>query len=142
MALIFGNEKMKNRIEKAQKDNQIFEKELSQTIIKCAFEVYNKLGYGFLEKVYENSLMVELAQKNIKAAQQVPITVYYKNKVVGEYKADILVEDKIIIELKAEKFLNKEHAAQILNYLKASKIKIGYLINFGVKGVEFKRFIF
>jgi len=122
--------------------SQIFEKDLSRLIIKCAFEVYNQLGYGFLEKVYENSLILELLEHDIKAVQQTPIKVYYKNKVVGEYKADILVEDKIIIELKAEKFLNKEHASQILNYLKATKIKIGYLINFGLKGVEFKRFVF
>ncbi len=125
-----------------QKSKPILEKELSRLIIKCAFEVYNRLGYGFLEKVYENSLMLELADHNIKAEQQVPLTVYYKNKIVGEYKADILAENKIILELKAEKCLNKEHAAQILNYLKATKIKIGYLINFGVHGVEFKKFVY
>ncbi len=128
--------------EKDQNERIIFEQELSRLIIKCAFEVFNRLGYGFLEKVYENSLIIELRANGIQAEQQVPLKVYYKNNVVGEYKADILVERKIILELKAEKNLNKAHASQVLNYLKASHIKIGYLINFGVQGVEFKRFVF
>ena len=128
--------------EKNQNESTVFEKELSRLIIKCAFEVFNRLGYGFLEKVYENSLIFELKENGIRAEQQVPLKVYYKNKIVGEYKADILVEGKIILELKAEKYLNKEHASQLLNYLKASQIKIGYLINFGLKGVEFKRYVF
>ena len=119
----------------------IYEKELSDRIIKCAFEVHNKLGYGFLEKVYENSLMVELKRNNINAQQQSPITVRYKNMIVGEYRADILVENKILIELKAEKTLHKEHEAQLLNYLKATDIKLGYLINFGKEKLEFKRMI-
>jgi GxxExxY protein len=128
--------------EKNQNESIVFEKELSRLIIKCAFEVFNRLGYGFLEKVYENSLIFELKENGIRAEQQVPLKVYYKNKIVGEYKADILVDGKIILELKAEKYLNKEHASQLLNYLKASQIKIGYLINFGLKGVEFKRYVF
>ncbi len=128
--------------EKNQNESIIFEKELSRLIIKCAFEVFNRLGYGFLEKVYENSLLIELKANGVQAEQQVPLKVYYKNNVVGEYKADILVERKIILELKAEKHLNQAHASQLLNYLKASHSKIGYLINFGAQGVEFKRYVF
>ena len=129
-------------IEQDKNNKIIFEKELSRIIIKCAFEVFNRLGYGFLEKVYENSLSFELKENGIQAEQQFPIKVYYKNNLVGEYRADILVERKIILELKAEKQLNNEHVPQLLNYLKASHIKIGYLINFGANGVEFKRFVF
>jgi GxxExxY protein len=115
-------------------------KDLTYKILGCCFEVYNELGYGFLEKVYQKALFEELRLKSIKAKMEKPITVYYKEINVGDYKADILVEDKIILELKAEKTYNKIHEAQLINYLKATSIKVGYLINFGQKKVAFERF--
>ncbi len=122
-------------------NQNILEKNLSDKIIGCAFKVYNVLGYGFLEKVYENSLAQELKANGILVEQQFAIAVYYNSQNVGEYKADLWVEKKIIIELKAEKYLNTQHLSQLLNYLKATNINLGYLVNFGIEKVEFKRLI-
>lgn len=119
----------------------IYEKELSDKIINCAFVVHKNLGYGFLEKVYENSLKLELEEAGLKVKQQVGLDVFYKNKIVGEFRADLVVEDKIVLELKAERRLNQEHLTQLINYLKVSKIRLGYLINFGKNRLEFKRII-
>ena len=113
-------------------------KELTGQIIKIFFRVYNKLGYGFLEKIYENALMIELKEEKIHAVAQAPIQVCYKGQILGEYFADILAENKIIIEIKAAKFLVEEHEAQLLNYLKATNIEVGLLLNFGPKP-EFKK---
>jgi GxxExxY protein len=100
--------------------------------------VYNKLGYGFLEKVYENAMMKEFKKGGIPAISQPPINVIYDNEIIGEYFADILVDNRVIIELKAAKCLSEEHEAQLLNYLKATDMEVGLLLNFGVKP-EFKR---
>ena len=108
-------------------------KELTERIIKIFYKVYGKLGYGFLEKVYENAMMIEFNMEGITANAQAPIKVLYEGKVVGEYYADILVEDKIIIELKASNNLTGENEAQLLNYLKATHIEVGLLFNFGPK---------
>lgn len=118
-----------------------YEKELTYQIIGIAMEVYNELGFGFLEKVYENSLLIAFKEKGLNVKNQVPIDVYYHNEKVGEYVADLVVEDKVIIELKAIEKLNKVHSAQLLNYLKAMNIKIGLLINFSNKGLEYKRVV-
>jgi GxxExxY protein len=95
--------------------------------------VYNQLGFGFSEKVYENAMMIKTAQRNLKAVQQAPISVYFESKLVGEYFADIFIEDKVLVELKAVSILSKAHEAQLMNYLKATGIKVGLLINFGDK---------
>ena len=105
------------------------------------FEVNRELGAGFLEKVYENALMVELAGVKLKAESQVPIKVRYKGVEVGEYFADIVVEKQVLLELKAVDSLQKTHEAQLLNYLKATGYKIGLLINFTHPKAEIKRFI-
>lgn len=115
--------------------------ELTEFIIKAFYNVYNSLGYGFLEKVYENSMMIELKSLGLTCERQKPISVYYKNCTVGEYFADIIVENKVIIELKAAEALIEEHEAQLLNYLKATEIEVGLLFNFGKKP-QFKRQIF
>ena len=121
----------------------IYEKELSDKIIGCAFEVYNTLGNCFLEKVYEHALMVEFEINKIDVVNQAPLKVYYKNHIVGNYFADILVQDKIILELKVVNHLENIHKAQLLNYLQASKIKIGYLLNFGhLERLEFQRLVY
>jgi GxxExxY protein len=116
-------------------------KELTYLINGAVFEVNRVLGPGFLEKVYENSMMVELKKRNLKAQAQVPVKVEYKGEIVGEYFADIVVEDRIILELKAIESLQKIHEAQLLNYLKATDYKIGLLINFTYPKAEIKRFV-
>ncbi|MEK7822629.1 MAG: GxxExxY protein [Nitrospirota bacterium] len=123
-------------------DNQdIKYKELTEKIIKIFYKVYNKLGYGFLEKVYENALMIELRKEDIYAVNQSPIKVSYDGEIIGEYYADILVEGKVLLEIKAAKNLAEEHEAQLLNYLKATDSEVGLLLNFGPKP-EVKRKVF
>lgn len=107
--------------------------DLTQQIIGIFYEVYNILGYGFLEKVYENALALRLRKAGRKVTQQQPITVHFDNHVIGEYCADIVVDDIIIIELKAVTQLAPEHHAQLLNYLKATQYEVGLLLNFGPK---------
>ncbi len=107
--------------------------ELTEKVIKAFYAVYNILGYGFLEKVYENALLIELAKMNLSAIAQSPIQVFYDEMLVGEYLSDILVEKCVIVEIKAAKNLMLEHEAQLLNYLKATNIEVGLLLNFGPK---------
>ena len=104
---------------------------LTETIIGCAFEVHNVLGAGFLEKVYENALRIELLKQGLKVKQQEPIQVYYEGQVVGSYYADLWVEDRVIIELKAVRSLSKAHEVQLVNYLTATGVDTGLLLNFG-----------
>ena len=99
---------------------------ISEKIIGCAFTVSNELGSGFLEKVYQNALMIELQDKGLKAEKEKAINIYYKGKIVGEYYADILVNNIVIIETKAVKTINEIHQAQLLNYLKATDLQLGY----------------
>ncbi len=105
--------------------------EITKIIIGCAFDVHNRLGAGFLEKVYENALRIELSKKGMKVKQQEPIRIWYGDEVIGDYCADLWVEDKIIIELKAVQTLTKQHELQLVNYLTATKVDNGLLINFG-----------
>ena len=112
--------------------------EITNLIIGAFYNVYNNLGYGFLEKVYENSMIIELRKLGLNCTKQYPISVFYDNTVVGEYFADIIVENCIILELKAAENLCDEHECQLVNYLKASDIEVGLLLNFGRKP-EFKR---
>ena len=121
---------------------ELIHEEITGQIIGAAFEVYNLLGYGFLEKVYENALIRELQLRGLHATAQYPIKVIYKDAEVGDYHADILVEDKVIVELKTAEAFNPIHEAQLLNYLKATGIKVGLLINFGPKKCEYKRFVY
>jgi len=115
--------------------NQIdmLHKELTDRIIACFYRVYTNLGYGFLEKVYENAMLIELNKNGLKAISQYPIKVNYNGVSVGEYFADIIVEDKVIIELKASANLVPENILQLQNYLKATNIEVGLLLNFGKK---------
>ncbi|HTP13159.1 MAG TPA: GxxExxY protein [Bacteroidota bacterium] len=107
--------------------------QLSNRIIGAFYAVYHQLEYGFLEKVYENALVRELRKKGMKATQQKRIDVYYDGQRVGEYFADIVVEDSVVLELKAAEGIAPEHEAQLINYLKASNIELGLLFNFGVQ---------
>ena len=114
-------------------------KELTAKIIGCAFNVYNKMGFGFQELVYENCMLVELAKVGLSFEAQKPITVHYDGRVVGEFVADILVEDTIVVELKSVARLVKAHEVQLVNYLVATGKPVGLLLNFGERGVEVKR---
>jgi len=116
-------------------------KELTEKIIKIFYKVYNNLGYGFLEKVYENAMMLDFKKENIPADSQYAIKVFYEDEVVGEYFADILVDGKVIVEIKAARNLTLENEAQLLNYLKATDKEVGLLLNFGPKP-EIKRKVF
>ncbi len=113
--------------------------ELTHAVIGCAFAVINELGSGFLESVYEKSMLIALADAGIGAAAQQPIVVNFRGKPVGTFYADLLVEGKVLVELKAVKALAPEHQAQVINYLKATGIEVGLLINFGNPKLEFKR---
>ncbi len=108
-------------------------KTLTAAIISIFYKVYNTLGYGFLEKVYENAMMYEFKKAGIPAVSQSPIAVMYEDEIMGEYFADILVDDKVIVEIKASKSLAPDHKAQLLNYLKATDKEVGLLLNFGPK---------
>ena len=114
---------------------------ITQKIIGAAYEVSNNLGCGFLEKVYENALCLELKEIGLKYSNQSPVKVFYRNSVVGEYVADIIVEDRIIVELKALRRLEESHYSQCLNYLKATRLRLGLLLNFGQPRVQVKRLI-
>ena len=123
-------------------NEKIIEKELVYKINNCIFEVYKELGHGFLERVYEKALLIEFNSQRLKAQAQVPIQVHYKGEIVGDYYADLVVEDKVIIELKAQENLSKAYDAQLLNYLKATKIGVGLLVNFAYPKATVKRFVF
>ncbi len=119
----------------------LLHQEITDQILQSFYKVYNKLGYGFLEKVYENALLIELNDCGLKCESQLPISVYYNNQRVGNYFADLIVEDLIIIELKAAESIDEAHEIQLINYLKATKIEVGLLLNFGKKP-EIKRKLF
>jgi GxxExxY protein len=114
---------------------------ITEKIIGCAYAVANQLGSGFLEKVYENALAIELLKVGMHTEQQKAIKVYYDGRAVGDFYADLLVEQKIIVELKAQKHLEESHTAQCMNYLKATGLNICLLINFGKPRIEIKRFV-
>ena len=119
----------------------LLHKEITSAIISAFYTVYNTLGYGFLEKVYENALVLELEKRGLKVQTQYPIEVYYEGKIVGKYFADLLVSDIVIVELKAAEKLIAAHETQLINYLKATDIEVGLLLNFG-KEAKYKRRVF
>ncbi len=112
---------------------------VSEQVIACAYKVYNTLGFGFLEKVYENSLAVELRRAGIAFEQQYRITVWYEDVNVGEYEADLFADGRLVVELKSVQHVVEKHEVQLVHYLKATKQPVGLLINFGADGVEIKR---
>jgi len=115
---------------------------ITKEIIGAAFEVYNQLGYGFLEKVYQRAMKVELNLRGMACELEAPIKVYFKKTLVGDYFADLFVEEKVIVELKVAAAYNASDEAQLLNELKATGTKVGLLINFGKENVEFKRLVY
>jgi GxxExxY protein len=115
--------------------------ELSKRIIKVFYDVHNELGYGFSEKVYQKAFGIALREEDMKVDEQVPIKVYFRGQLVGEYFADMVGNDLILLELKSAETIIEEHEAQLLNYLKSTEIEVGYVLNFG-KSATFKRKVF
>jgi len=122
-------------------NKDIVYKESSYELVGLAMEVHRKLGFGFLEKVYENALMILFDKHEIPAQQQVPLRVYFEGKPVGDYIADILVDSKIILELKSVDNITDAHRAQLLNYLRATKLRLGMILNFSKKSLEYERLV-
>jgi len=120
---------------------ELLHKKMTDEIIKTFYDVYNELGCGFLEKVYQNALYIELKSRGFKVEAQKQIKVNYKSCIVGEYYADLIINDTIILELKVSEFIIPDHEFQLINYLKATNIEVGLLLNFGIKP-EFRRKVF
>lgn len=121
--------------------SNLLHSDITGSILECFYKVYNTLGYGFLEKVYERAMIIELQEAGLSCSAQFPIKVFYEGELVGDYFADILVEEKVIIELKAAETICEEHEFQLINYLKATDIEVGLLLNFGRKP-QYKRKVF
>ena len=115
--------------------------EVTEKVIGVYYEVYNELGHGFLESVYEQAMLIALSEAGLHVARQLPITVHFRGQVVGEFRADIMVNNQVIVEIKAARTIESAYEAQIMHYLRATDVEIGLLMNFGPKP-EFKRFIF
>ena len=113
--------------------------EVTHKIIGAAYKVYNQLGFGFLESIYQKAMTIELDKHGLKVESEVPLTVYYDAQVVGNFNVDLFVENVVLIELKSVRNLAKSHEVQLVNYLNGLRKEIGLLINFGVSGVEVKR---
>jgi GxxExxY protein len=122
-------------------EEKVLYRDLSYKIVGLAMEAHTKLGFGFLEKVYENAMMVLFKREGIRARQQVPIKVYFEGEQVGFYVSDILVEDIIILELKAAEYLSDAHRAQTLNYLRATDTRLAILLNFGKQKLQYVRLV-
>jgi GxxExxY protein len=114
-------------------ENKLVHSEQTGLILKAFYKVYNILGYGFLEKVYQNALLFELHSLGVNCTSELPVKVYYDDHLVGDYYADILVDEKVIVELKAVENIAPEHEAQLVNYLKGTGLEVGMLLNFGPK---------
>jgi len=113
--------------------------DITHKIIGCAYTAYKKLGFGFLESVYRKAMVIELAKSGLRVEEEKPLQVYYDDQVVGDFKADLFVEDNVVIELKSVQNIAKEHEVQLVNYLNGLEKEIGLLINFGPSGVEVRR---
>ena len=119
----------------------LLHKELTETILACFYRVYNDLGYGFLERVYQNALYYALIDEGLQCEAEKPIKVYHNGRVVGDYRADLLVENCVLLEMKTSEELNSANEKQLINYLKATDIEVGLLLNFG-KRPQFRRKVF
>ena len=116
-------------------------RELTEKIIGVFYDVYNELGHGFLESVYEQALSVALSEAGMKTERQVPVSVWFRGQQIGDFRADIVVEEKVLLELKAARTIEQAHEKQLLNYLRATDIEVGLLLNFGAKA-QFRRLVY
>ena len=122
-------------------EDKLLHKDLTDRIISCFYQVYNDLGYGFLERVYQNALYYALIDEGLQCETEKSIKVYHNGRIVGDYRADLLVENRVLLELKTSEELNPANEKQLINYLKATDIEVGLLLNFG-KRPQFKRKVF
>lgn len=120
---------------------ELIYKELTERIIQAFYEIHNALGPGYLESIYQNALKIELEEMNIMCKTERIVEIFYRDKKVGEHRLDLVVEDKVIVELKAASEFHPAHQAQIISYLKATGLKVGLLVNFGKDKVEYKRLV-
>jgi len=127
------------RINRIFSGDEMEHQEITEKIIKCAYNVYREIGFGFLESVYQKCMLFELVEEGLKADSQRPVKVYYKGRIVGDFLPDIIVEDKVIVELKSVINMALAHEVQLVNYLVATEIPVGLLVNFGNRGVQIKR---
>jgi len=125
----------------ADQDSRLIDSELTQQVIGIFYSVYNELGRGFSEGVYENSMAIALKEEGVPFAQQYPLTVWFRDKPAGEFRIDLMVDSRLVVELKAATRLTRAHEAQVINYLKATGVQVGLLLNFGDRP-EFKRLVF
>ncbi|MBS3824543.1 MAG: GxxExxY protein [Wenzhouxiangellaceae bacterium] len=125
----------------ADQDSRLIDSELTQQVIGIFYSVYNELGRGFSEGVYENSMAIALKEEGVPFAQQYPLTVRFRDKPAGEFRIDLMVDSRLVVELKAVTQLTRAHEAQVINYLKATGVQVGLLLNFGDRP-EFKRLVF
>jgi len=123
------------------KEKEYVHKELTEKILSAAFKVHNTLGPGYLESIYQNAMVVELRSFSLKCDTEKTVEIFYNNEKVGEHRLDLVINDKVIVELKAVSEFHPVHKAQIISYLKATRLKIALLLNFGTEKVEYKRFI-
>jgi GxxExxY protein len=117
----------------------LLHKDITDKVLRAYYNVYNRLGFGFLEKVYENAMILELMEMHVFCERQKPIKVYYKEKIIGNYFADLLVESCVIVELKAAEALAEDNEHQLINYLKATDLEVGLLLNFGPKPIFIRK---
>src|SRR2546423_7734126 len=127
--------------DQSSNENPLVHRDLTEKIIGLFYEVYNELGHGFLESVYRNSFLIALRQVGLSCAFEVPVPVLFRGQDVGQFRADLLVEGKVLLELKAVQHLDKSHDAQLYNYLRATEIEVGLLLNFGPRP-DFRRIVF
>ncbi len=120
---------------------ELIHKELTEKIIKAAYKVHNTLGPGYLESIYQNALIIELQNMGFKCDAEKSVKIFYSGHEIGEHRLDLIIEEKVIVELKAVSEFHPVHKAQIISYLKATGLKVALLLNFGKEKVEFKRFI-
>jgi len=122
-----------------EEGNPVEKEDITHKVIGCAYQVYNNLGFGFLESVYRKAMVIEIEDSGLRVQQESPLKVLYRDKIVGNFFVDLLVDDELIVELKSVERLGKVHEAQLVNYLVATGIEVGLLINFGSTGVDVKR---
>jgi GxxExxY protein len=127
--------------DKKDTPHRLVEEKLTERILGAAFKVHNELGCGFLEKVYENAMVVELRQGGVPSEQQKAIQVNYGGAIVGDYQADLIVDGRVLVECKAASQLDSVHEAQLLNYLRATRIRVGLLLNFGRPKLQHRRLV-
>ena len=128
--------------QKQMESSKLLHPDLTEKIIGIYYDVYNELGHGFLESVYRNCMQIALSQAGLSVQREFPVPVWFRNQEVGQFRADLLVENLVLLELKAVQSLDRSHEAQLLNYLRATQLEVGLLLNFGSSKPQFRKIVF